>query len=240
VSDRRLADSIAAAVGQQARRRRAPSWICDVLDGASGEVTIREQDDVGVRVTREDGEWFEIRLQLVLPTPLAEGRGPWSPDGLELKDEELFRLSYIVVDEIVGDVADVSVSPWPRLDARGRLFMGDDPAVSVRASRAALDNYLKRADFRSADDSVGPRPVRMGDVFAARVRHSKLAAAESSAVVGAPPLRPSAWIVPPIYDVRARARDKAREAFYAAVTPTVGAKEMRALQKVKLRPPRSR
>lgn len=35
------------------------------------------------------------------------------------------------------------------------------------------------------------------------------------------PRGPAEWMEPPVYDVTGAARDKAKEAFYAAVAPTV-------------------
>lgn len=145
---------------------------------------------------------------------------PWRPEGIELADEELVRLSYVVVDEIVGDAIDVSVSPWPGVDDRGRLVFPEEPAATVQADADALRRYVAR-------DVPEHGPLRTGDVFGARVRRARLAEA------GERLLSPSTWLVRPVHDLRAPARDKAKEAFYAAVAPTLTpaqAEEMRRVE----------
>jgi hypothetical protein len=145
---------------------------------------------------------------------------PWRPDGLELADAELARLSYVVVDELVGEVVDLSVSPWPGVDERGRLLFADEPAQTARADRRALGRYLAR------DRDDGGDTVRTGDAFAARVRRSRLAETEERE------LPPSAWLSRPTHDLRAPARDKAKEAFFAAVSPTLTPAQAEAMEQV--------
>ena len=147
------------------------------------------------------------------------GPRPWRPEGVELADTELARLSYLVVDEIVGDAVDVSVSPWPGVDDRGRLVFPDEPARTARAEAEPLRRYLAR-------DLPGRAPLRMGDAFAARVSPSGLKEAEKHL------LAPSAWLRRPVHDLRAPARDKAKEAFFAAVTPTLTPVQAKELERV--------
>ncbi len=147
------------------------------------------------------------------------GPRPWRPEGVELADNELARLSYLVVDEIVGDAVDVSVSPWPGVDDRGRLIFPDEPARTARAEAEALRRYLAR-------DLPGRAPLRTGDVFAARVSPTGLREA------GERLLPPSAWLRRPVQDLREPARDKAKEAFFAAVTPTLTPTQAKELEQV--------
>ena len=45
-------------------------------------------------------------------------------------------------------------------------------------------------------------------------------------------LAPSAWLLRPIHDLRAPARDKAKEAFFAAVAPTLTPTQAQAMEQV--------
>jgi hypothetical protein len=108
-------------------------------------------------------------------------------------------LSYIVVDEIEGGMVGLSVSDWPRTDEQGRLRFDSEP-LSVVVDRRAFGRFL--------DEHRQPtRPLRIGDVFAARTRPVE------------PSLNPERWIEPPVHDVTADAREAAKIAFYAAVAP---------------------
>jgi hypothetical protein len=145
------------------------------------------------------------------------GPRPWRPEGVELADAELARLSYLVVDEIVGGAVDVSVSPWPGVDERGRLVFPEEPARTARAEAEALRRFLAR-------DMPGRGPLRMGDAFAARVSRSGLKEA------GERLTSPSVWLRRPVHDLRAPARDKAKEAFFAAVAPTLTPAQAKEMQ----------
>jgi hypothetical protein len=147
----------------------------------------------------------------------------WKPEGLALGGDELRKLSYVVVDEIVEDAARLSVSSWPRVDEQGRLhFERSERARSVRADMKELGRFVSahRADRRRA----APR-LRMGTVLAAGVDLSVLPEPESDEEMQEQaqpePRPPGAWMQPPVYDISSDARDKAKEAFYAAVAPTV-------------------
>jgi len=65
----------------------------------------------------------------------------------------------------------------------------------------------------------------MGTVFAVSVDDSDLPEPESDEEMREQaepePRHPGAWMKPPVYDITADARDKAKEAFYAAVAPTL-------------------
>ena len=147
----------------------------------------------------------------------------WKPAGLDLERAALRRLSYVVVDEIVEDAARLSVSSWPRVDPLGRLhFERRERPRSVRADVKELRRFVSagRANRRRP-----PPQLRMGTVLAVRIDKSVLPEPESDEemreLTKPEPSHPNEWMEPPVYDVSADARDKAKEAFYAAVTPTV-------------------
>ena len=242
MSDGSLADRLNDLLLRQARERNAPEWVISLLEQREEVREYSETGDSTLRVKRGDQE-LEIVVHLVPPAPTltragpGTPRAPWVPQELTLTEAELARLSYIVIDEIVGDAVDISVSRWPNLDERGRLrFSVDRPPRTVRASAAALEKYLSRTELQPTKLA---RPLRMGDAFAARVRERKLDALDSEGPSAAP-VAPSAWLSPPIYDITEQARDKAKEAFYAAVTPTLRPQEARAMEKVEIRGPSRR
>ena len=203
---------------EQAKRRDAPPWITEFLAGTTAETSIEEQGDARVVVTRPDGDACEIELRLAFRTPPPVGERPWRPAGAGLPGEGLEKLSYIVVDEIVGGDADVSVSPWPLVDDRGRLLLPAEQPLGVGAAVETLRTYVNRPDVRA-----GRRPIdiRMGTALAAVVRTTRLAAGET---------RLEKWLVPPVYDITAPARDKAKASFYAAVAPALDRKEVKAIR----------
>ena len=146
----------------------------------------------------------------------------WQPVGLDLPGATLKTLSYVVVDEVVEEAARLSVSAWPRVDAAGRLrFAGEERPRSVRADLRQLRTFVK------SNQAGGSRPsrLRMGTVLAVRVDKSVLPKPESNEEMleqaSSEPRHPNEWMEPPVYDVTGAARDKAKEAFYAAVAPTV-------------------
>jgi hypothetical protein len=147
----------------------------------------------------------------------------WQPEGLDLPGATLKTLSYVVVDEVVEEAARLSVSAWPRVDEAGRLrFAGDERPRSVRADLRQLRNFVKS---NRADGGSRPSRLRMGIVLAVRVDKSVLPKPESNEEMrehaSSEPRHPSEWMEPPVYDITGAARDKAKEAFYAAVAPTV-------------------
>jgi hypothetical protein len=113
---------------------------------------------------------------------------------------------YVVVDEIVGSSVGLALSAWPELDAQGRLLFG------------ATDVYLLRCF------AVQVRPEALERVIEELDEQQRLE----------PFLAPESWIEPPVYDVTADARDAAKVAFYAAVTPTLDADEAAPLAELLL------
>jgi hypothetical protein len=209
-------------LGRQARRRGAPKWIRDILAGKEVDTTLKEEGDARVVVTRPNGDRFEIELRVTFPRRPPMAVNTWKPEMrpeweelaefTKLSEEELKPLSYVVVDEIVGqDDADVSISSWPSVDENGRLVFSEEPALSVHISLEKLTEYLNDNGFRW---SARSDELRMGTVLAATVRTENLA--EAGAMVA-----PEEWLELPAFDLTAPAREKAKEAFYAAVAPTL-------------------
>src|SRR3954469_486069 len=77
------------------------------------------------------------------PTPEPVDRAalePWPVPGVTYEAE----LAYIVVDELHEGIAGLIVSPWPRVDARGRLLFGEEEAsFRVGAPVEALEALLR-------------------------------------------------------------------------------------------------
>src|SRR3954462_2362296 len=95
---------------------------------------------------------------------------PWPVPGVTYEAE----LAYIVVDELHEGIAGLVVSPWPRVDARGRLvFASEDestPGAAPAAALAALVSGQREpvVDVGAPDlAALQDRAVQIGDVFAA-------------------------------------------------------------------------
>src|SRR3954454_4957155 len=64
---------------------------------------------------------------------------PWPVPGVTYEAE----LAYIVVDELHEGIAGLVVSPWPRVDDRGRLVFGtEQESTRVAAPADALEALL--------------------------------------------------------------------------------------------------
>ena len=202
----------------QAESRDAPEWIVDLLAGEDVEAKLTERGDVGVVFTGPGGDICEIEVRLAFRAPPPVADRPWRPAGVGLPRDGLEKLSYIVVDEIVGEDVDLSVSSWPMVDDRGRLLMPTEDPLAVHAEVEALTAYVNRPDVRA-----GRRPIdiRMGTALAAEVRTRAMGDARP---------RLDRWLVPPVHDITAPARDKAKAAFYAAVAPALDPKEVKAIR----------
>lgn len=145
-----------------------------------------------------------------------DGRTPWLPAGLAAHGFDVGSvqaLSYLVVEEIVDDVASLTVTAWPAADRHGRLRFDlghvAEFAVGLDHLRAHLyQGWLGRAP-------------RIGDVFGAEVDHEQLAATHGR-------LQTLERLVPgPVYDLSAQARTVAKLAFFAAVAPLFSGDEVR-------------
>ena len=154
----------------------------------------------------------------------------WRPAGLP--DKNRSDLAYIVVDDLADDTAVLAVSVWPRVDPDKRLrFPTDERPRLVRVGTDELMFLLREQRRRFAS-----RPLRIGDVFAARARLPELPLPASPAEqtrleADAVPPRALAWLEPPVYDLTAQGRDAAKAALAAAVSPLLSAEEARALER---------
>jgi hypothetical protein len=139
---------------------------------------------------------------------------PWPVPGVTYEAE----LAYIVVDELHGGIAGLVVSPWPRVDDRGRLVFADEQeSTRVAAPADALEALLSEqrqpvVDVTAADlAALQSRAVQIGDVFAACVH--------GTPVNG----DPAAWIRPPVLDITAPARELAKTQTSAALSGAMSA-----------------
>ena len=136
----------------------------------------------------------------------AERRRPWLPACLSVHGlgvDDVAGFSYLVVEEIVEDVAGVTVSPWPAADGNGRLRFAaaDVPEVGIPVAQLHEELYVGWLD----------RLPRIGDVFAGPLDDSLLPAAATSVWSG-----PLADLLPgPLYDLTQEARLVAKLAMYA-------------------------
>jgi hypothetical protein len=139
---------------------------------------------------------------------------PWLAPSVSKRVGNVSSLTYIVAEEIMGDVVGLSLSKWPGADPQGRLRFDvrRDP-IHVAVSAKALCTFLRQRglSFRPADE-IGPsraRPLGVGTAFAAEVR-------KDNSVEWTPPM--DRWIPGPVYDITADAREVAKLAYHAAVT----------------------
>jgi hypothetical protein len=154
---------------------------------------------------------------------------PWRP--AELEGVDLGELSYIVVDEIVEPTAVLAVTEWPRVDRRGRVrFRLDQSPHLVRVAIKDLAQHLAKHRVGAGSRK---REVRIGDVYAAVARTSRLPKPQSGAV--APELAPTElgpvadWLGPKVYDISGAAREAAKIALYGAVAPLLKPEETKGL-----------
>jgi hypothetical protein len=130
------------------------------------------------------------------------------------------RLSYIVVEEMIGDAIGLSVCDWPEVDDQGRLkFVAR--AILVGVERGWLEEQL--LEHRTPHD-IAERGLRIGDVFAAADVELRAREEESQLTI-------STW-TPPINDLTAEARDAAKTAFYGAVAPVLDPGQARDLDEL--------
>jgi hypothetical protein len=121
--------------------------------------------------------------------------------------ESVAELSYIAIDEIGDILVTLLVSGWPELDESGRLRFPDFEPTAVDVDTAAFEAFL--SEHRRPRD-LADRPLREGDAFAARTTGTEeLEPAERR--------DPGRWILAPVYDVTADARDAAKAAFFSVV-----------------------
>jgi hypothetical protein len=92
----------------------------------------------------------------------------WLPERIQqagLPPDEVARLRYVVVEELVDGVASLLAWSWPHVDGRGRLFWRpseQDQPVEISAP-------LRHLAWQVYDAAELERQPRCGDTFAARV-----------------------------------------------------------------------
>jgi hypothetical protein len=144
----------------------------------------------------------------------------WRPERVAARlgeDARWGSLSYIVVDELEEGVAGLVVSPWPRVDERGRLHFGDEDdsahvTVEVRALHKLLAAHREPIVNEDVDDAtrdkLRERDLAIGDVFTARLAKR----------FGRSPVDPARWIRSrEVLDITAIARSVAKGQTAAAL-----------------------
>lgn len=163
---------------------------------------------------------------------------PWLPrtlkgfiDAKELGDS----WSYVVVDEIVGDRAGLSVARWPGVDDRRRLRFGDPSEDEflgvpyggfsdfVQSHRVVVVMTRGGELDPGTVEALREREVGIGDVFAI---HRELTAELAGRLEGGGDLLEFDDRVQ-IYDISYEGREEAKIAAAAAVAPPLDEKEAR-------------
>lgn len=147
------------------------------------------------------------------------GDRPWLPSCLSqhgLEVDDVARLTYVLVEERVGDDVGLSLLPWPAADRRGRIrFRRLEERLELGLTTEELCRQLYAGWLQ--------RAPRIGDVFAAE---ADTAALEELRDLEGPWTRPLGDLFPgAVYDVSAEARKVAKLAFYASVAPVLDAEE---------------
>lgn len=134
------------------------------------------------------------------------GSGRWLSQTPSLHDAAgADNARYVVVDDLDDDLAVLVVAPWPEQDANGRLSFGD-PGRRSTWSVPASHLHRRVSDARAQSQQEAPhRPLRIGDAFFVEV-------------AGEPEGLDS---ITRIRDVTREAREQAKLAYFAAVTPRV-------------------
>jgi hypothetical protein len=146
---------------------------------------------------------------------------PWLPASLRahgLTENEVTRLSYVVVDEIVDDTVTLAVHSWPVADKDGRVRFPDLEACRHAAvPRRALETQLYRGWLE--------REPRLGDVFG-----FLLTDAAKRRLSRQPDVR---WqrglrslVDGSVYDLSPDARVVAKLSYYAAMAPVLAEEEV--------------
>ena len=131
----------------------------------------------------------------------------WAPEDLPITADELDSWSYVVLEEIVDDLALLRRWPWPVVDPLGRLLWPD--AAEHEQDAAAVDLELLKAQLYDANRIE--RAPRCGDTFAAprqasqhwRAKHTN----DLRRLLGDGD----------VYDISADAREAAKIAYQASV-----------------------
>ena len=160
------------------------------------------------------------------PHPRGERLRPWSPPLLARVPTE--ELSYVLVDEIVGSSVGLAVSPWPRLDDKGRLRFPDG-RLMLGSDADTLAEFLHK---HRLPRELRERQLRIGDAFAAGTHADVIDRLRDQLEDERrlkPFLDPAEWLRPPVYDITPDAREAAKGSFYAAVAPTLEPEQARVV-----------
>lgn len=131
----------------------------------------------------------------------------WAPEDLPTAADELGSWSYVVLEEIVDDVALLRRWPWPVVDPLGRLLWPDD--TEHEHDSAAVDLELLKAQLYDANGIE--RAPRCGDTFAVPLHageHWRSAHVNDLRRILGDEI---------IYDISADAREAAKIAYQASV-----------------------
>jgi hypothetical protein len=130
-----------------------------------------------------------------------------------------------VVDEVFGELAELSLSGWPVIDPLGRLRFVEGTTAHLEVDASRMRTFLRR--HRTPRKEAG-RVLRTGDAFGFLVRQRALdaflSARRSSSTASVRERRAVLdpanwdWLVPPIYDVSPEAREAAKLSYNAALT----------------------
>jgi hypothetical protein len=128
--------------------------------------------------------------------------------------EDPSRLSYVVVDEIVGDTVTLAVSVWPGSDEHGRVRFPEAPEGApvghVLVHRRELHQRLYEGWLRRAPRAGDAFAAVLGEVAAARL-------AQTGEILTNPGLQLADAFPGSVADLTAEARNVAKLAFFAAV-----------------------
>jgi hypothetical protein len=172
---------------------------------------------------------------------------PWAPEDLPVAADEVGGWTYVVLEEIVDDVAVLRRWPWPVVDPLGRLLWTD--GAEHDTDSIAVDLELLKAQLYAANEIE--REPRCGDTFAvpraAGIRKGERHPRDLRAVLGDGAM----------YDISADAREAAKIAYQsslgaiqraqtadpdamAAVQEELHLRAERGLQPLRLSPPAGR
>jgi hypothetical protein len=127
------------------------------------------------------------------------------------------------VDEIFMMIAELSISAWPIVDSVGRLRFPEEGTIHLEADAEGMRRFLQK--HRQPRRGAG-RALRTGDTFGLVVRSRPFAAFLESREAAIDPAmrrmlldpRTWDWARPPVYDVSADIRVRAKLAYYGALT----------------------
>lgn len=156
---------------------------------------------------------------------------PWKAPSLTEAGVDIAGLSYVVVEEVEGNVAGLSLSPWPGADRRGRLrFPAEDEPAEVTVDiedfcgflndslGAEVAGFIRFVPPHRGRERPNDRQLRIGTTFAVEVRRQ-----------GTHWRKPFGRWITRIYDVTGDARLVAKLASYGALTEHWEREEAEAL-----------